>query len=201
MPDNTETDKFLLFNVKPIWKLTYPSKLLGPSETKTYVIYGVDRGSLDISRNWTKIHSVEQFNQGFVATPEDFTVTIAVKEHGEAFEALRRCGKSAMMFDIECDILRTTTDGADIDYNSEGSDTDDEIDEDPWMDGFEKFIGCMIQREGQTIDPGTFPVREFEISFLRHGLKEIQSDGTSLDFEEGDGTFPDLNVSNGKLEL
>lgn len=199
MPDNTEKDKFLLFNVKPIWKLTYPSKLLGPSETKTYVIYGVDRGSLDISRNWTKVHSVEQFNQGFVATPEDFSITISVKEHGEAFGALRRCGKSAMMFDIECDILRVDTSGADIDYESEGS--EDDLGYDPWMNGFEKFIGCMVQREGQTIDPGTFPVREFEIMFLRHSLKEIQEDGTSKDYEEGDGTFPDLSISSGKLEL
>lgn len=194
-------DKFLLFNVKPIWKLIFPSGLITDTRhpKSPIVIYGVDRGSLDVSRNWVKIHSVEKHNQGFVKTPSDHVFTIAVKEHGEGFEALRRLDFSATMFDIVLDILRTGTSGADIDYNSEGE--NDTLGYEPWMEGFEKYKGCLVNRIGQTIDIGAFPIREYEIVFLEHALLEENADGTTTEFTEGDGTFPDLDATEMKLSL
>lgn len=191
-------DKFLLFNVKPVWKIYFPSTLTGSVYTNTseIIIYGVDRGSLDISRNWIKVHSVEQYNQGFVATPSDFTVTIAIKEHGDAFELIRRLGMSATLFDIYCDIL--------IIPAPEGPFTGDSSSANAWMRGFEKFIGCVVNREGQTIDVGTFPVREFEIMFLRHEIAEVDSNfnlTSSLTTKEGDGSFPDYDYSGNFIKL
>jgi len=174
-----ERSKYLLFNVKPIWKVRAPSQRMRlPDEDPglEFTIYGVDRGSMSISRNWRLVHSVEEYNQGFVASPPDLTITVAVKESGEAFEHLRRLGKTGTMFDVECDILRETDNPSDEALG---------LGYEPWLQGFEIFEGCVINREGQTIDVGAFPVREFEIMFLRHEIKE--KDDTRL--REGDGTY------------
>lgn len=175
----------IIFNVKPVWKLRFPSTLITDQfDADGIIIYAVQRGSLDITRNWTVLNSVEQYRQGFIAGPPDLSITIAVREHGKAFEALRRLGKTATLFDVYCDILRV-------------SDLPGVSEDDVWMRGFEEFQGCVINREGQTIDVGDFPVREFEIMFMRHALKERLADGTDGGiFTEGDGTFPDYEYSS-----
>lgn len=193
-----ESEKdFLQWKVKPIWKISSPSKrVLNTVTPLTQIIYGVDRGSLDISRNWIKIHSVERFNQGFVEQPTDFRITIAVKEHGDAYEFLRRLGIGGVLFDLECDVLRKTSDEAYGDLENEYGET--YSDYTPWMKGFEVYEGCIIQREGQTIDVGAFPVREFEIEFLKHTIKKVENQGadewnTGGDISEGDGTYATLS--------
>jgi hypothetical protein len=179
---------FLRWEVKPIWRIYFPSSLVGGDQS-SFTIYGVDRGSLDISRNWEKIHSVEQFNQGYVVKPSDFTFTIAVKENGDAFEKLRRLGKGGQMFDVECDLLRIN----DQIYGDRPEEHDGESGTD-WMRGFEKYLGCVINREGQTVDLATFPVREFEIMFLQHAIKQIGSgDFEAEELREGDGRYPQLD--------
>ena len=65
------------------------------------------------------------------------------------------------------------------------------------MKGFEIYRGCIMQREGQTIDIGTFPVREFEIEFLEHSIKKVTGFSedewnTSGDVSEGSGTYATL---------
>ena len=201
-----EKDKFFLqWAVKPVWKCYYPSTLIVGDGIKDFEIFGVDRGSLDINRNWAKIHSVEQFNQGFVAMPEDFVFTIAVKENGEAFEKLRRLSKGAILFDVEVDVLRKRI--------SSGSQSGNKVDVGdlrvqykdttiegytPWMKGFEKYIGCIVNREGQTIEVGGIPIREFELTFLRHSIKPTTEtlNGEALntgDLKEGDGSYPTLD--------
>jgi len=180
---------FLRWEVKPILKVYYRSELAGGG-TKNFQIFGLDRGDLSIARNWEKIHSVEQFNQGYVAKPTDFTITIAVKEHGEAFEKLRRLSKGAIIFDIELDLVRE--DNVAIgDRPDEYEDADLHL---PWMDGFEKYKGCVVNREGSTIELATFPVREFECIFLRHTI-QVSENGVYGDviLEEGDGTYPTLS--------
>jgi len=170
-------EKAWLFNVKPIWKIEAPSERIRTgTDIFEFTIYGVDRGSMSISRNWRLIHSVEEYGQGFVASPPDLTITIAVKESGEAFEHMRRLGKTGTMFDIICDILRET---------ENPSDEAEILGYEPWLHGFERFEGCVINREGQTIDVGAFPVREFEIMFLRHEIMERSGDP----LREGDGTY------------
>ena len=182
--------EFLRWEVKPIWKIGYPSTLIGIPE-KTFTIYGVDRGGLDIVRNWEKIHSVEQFNQGFVAKPEDYTFTIAVKERGEAFERVRRLSIGGILFDIECGLLRETDSSIYGDRPEENVDVglEDYI---PWLDGFEKYKGCVVQREGQTVELATFPVREFECEFLRHAILSSKNFNKTTELVEGDGTHPHL---------
>ena len=159
---NFKPKDFLRWEVKPVWTVYFPSELAGGTQS-SFTIYGVDRGSLDIARNWDKIHSVEQFNQGFVAKPEDFTFTIAIKERGDAFEKFRRLAKGGVMFDVECDLLRDTSDQP---YGSRPEEHTEDASYEPWMKGFEKYKGCVVMREGQTIELATFPVREFECEFL-----------------------------------
>lgn len=187
----THNKEFLRWEVKPKWKIRYPSELVG-DEVETFTIFGVDRGGLDIVRNWDKIHSVEQFNQGFVAKPEDFTFTIAIKERGEAFEKIRRLAIGGVLFDVVCDLVRENDSSVYGDRPEETTEAglDNYI---PWLDGFEQFKGCLIQREGQTVELATFPVREFECEFLRHAILPSQNFNTGDDLEEGDGTFPHLD--------
>ncbi len=210
--------EYLRWEVKPIWTVTYPSALVSTQEG-SFKIFGVDRGSLDIVRNWDKIHSVEQFNQGFVAKPEDFTFTIAVKETGGGYERLRRLAIGGILFDVTCGLLVETDGPAYGDRPEEtGTDAVYEVDEDgepvigddgepvlitpavtpyiPWMEGFEKYQACLVQREGQTVELATFPVREFECEFLRHKIMSTGTDGnfnTVTVLTEGDGTYPHLD--------
>jgi len=177
---------YLRWEVKPLWKITFPSELVGISEG-SFNIYGVDRGGLDIVRNWEKIQSVEEFNQGFVAKPIDFTFTIAVKERGASFEKIRRLSKAGIMFDVEVSLLRVDNQ----DYGDRSEERPDGSNYEPWLDGFEIFKGCIVQRAGQTVELATFPIREFECEFLRHTIKN--SMWSTKDLTEGDGTFPHLS--------
>jgi len=182
--------EFLRWEVKPIWKISFPSTLIGTPQD-TFTIFGVDRGGLDIVRNWDKIHSVEQFNQGFVAKPMDLTFTIAIKERGSAFEKVRRLSMGGILFDVECDLIR------EVDSSIYGDRPEETTEQGldgyiPWLDGFESYRGCIVQREGQTVELATFPVREFECEFLRHRIKESANFQTGT-LEEGDGTYPHLS--------
>jgi len=180
---------FLRWEVKPVWVVYYPSELIG-GEQESFQIFGVDRGSLDISRNWDKIHSVEQFNQGWKAKPTDFTFTIAVKENGDSFEKMRRLSKGGIMFDVHCDVLRIN----DKIYGDRPEEHEEDDEYTPWMTGFEKYMGCIVLREGQTVDLAEFPVREFEVGFLRHAIKQVDSgEFEAEELVEGDGRYPSLD--------
>lgn len=191
MGDIEFNKEFLRWEVKPIWKISYPSTLIGTPE-ETFTIFGVDRGGLDIVRNWDKIQSVEQFNQGFVAKPMDLTFTIAIKERGAAFEKLRRLAIGGVLFDVECDLIREEDDTTI--YGDRPEETTEQGLENyiPWLDGFEKYKGCIVQREGQNVELATFPVREFECEFLRHMIQKSANFQAST-LEEGDGTYPHLD--------
>lgn len=185
--------EFLRWEVKPIWKVSYPSSLVKTSDGE-FELYGVDRGSMDISRNWEKIHSVEQFNQGFIAKPTDFTFTIAMKERGQAFEKFRRLSKAGVLFDVECNLLKKSglVSGDRPEENSVIENFE------PWLDGMEVYRGCIVAREGQTIELAEFPVREFECEFLRHVILESLGDlyNTEKELSEGDGVYPHLDDLN-----
>jgi len=194
----TKSPNFLRWEVKPIWRVFYKSEKIGSPTEGDFTLYGVDRGSLDVVRNWEKINSVEQFNQGFAAKPTDFTITIAIKERSGSFEKLRRLSFGAIYFDIHCDILRKkTADEGSVTHGSNqhgfGDEKEDEDSFVHWLDGFEKYIGCLVEREGQTVEIGTIPIREFEIVFLeREIMKSISGKFNTKLMDEGDGSFPDL---------
>ena len=199
MGDIKNNNDFLWWEVKPFWTVSAPSVIVGdPKEEAIFAVYGVERSSGEINRDWERIHSVEQFNQGYVAKPEDIRFTIAIKEHGEAFEKLRRLAKGGIIFDVTCDLIRDDT-PADI---RAGDNEGELVSENyvQWMDGFERYIGCVVARESQTIEIGTFPIREFECMALRHVILEPESGNYNSDTNlvEGDGSFPsfaDLNLS------
>lgn len=180
------TNFFTRWEVKPIWEIKYPSKFAGLSPTDFIEIFGVDRGSLDVSHNWEKINSVERFNQGWKAKPTDFTITIAVKERGRGFEWLRRLSMGKRMFDISCSLWRRENTDAENDFDNSldlpatpagdnGMDTWVQ-----WLDGFEKYVGCVVNREGQTIEIGEIPVREFEIVFLERDIEGSENFNENL---------------------
>ena len=176
----------LLWTVKPVWTINFPSERQG-DYVDTFNLYGVDRGGLEIIRNWLKINSVEQFNQGWSAQPTDFTFTIALKEKTIGFERIRRLAKG-QMFDIQCDVLRKAD-------NPHGDPPwDGDAGYIMWLDGYEKYVGCMVNREGQTIEIGNVPIREFEIVFLEHQtLPSISGNYNDEVLKEGDGTYPSLD--------
>jgi len=194
MSEIVNNKDFLWWEVKPVWKVSAPSVIVG-TPTINFTIFGVERSSGEINRDWERIHSVEQFNQGFVAKPADIRFTIAVKEHGHAFEQLRRLAKGAIIFDVTCDLIRD--DIAESGYYGDNKGELSDVDYTQWMDGFEKYIGCVVSRESQTIEIGAFPIREFECMALRHVILESENYNEDS-LVEGDGTFPDfadLNLS------
>ena len=193
VPEDYPSNSFLRWEVKPIWKIAFPSKIVGEISPTTFDLYGVDRGALDITRNWEKINSVEQFNQGFAAKPTDLVFTIAIKEKSTQFEKFRRLSKSAVYFDVTCDILRRKSDDLPHGDNQHGfgSARIDESKYVQWLDGFEVYEGCLVNREGSTVELATIPVREFEIVFLRHNiLPSISGTFNTVTVTEGDGSYP-----------
>lgn len=181
---------FLRWDVKPVWIVVAKSEILGVVSEYEFEILGLNRSAGDISRNWEKVHSVEQFNQGRVPKPSDFTITIAVKENGDSFEAMRRISKGGIEFDIRCNFINDVV-------GHQDSPTHNEAGKKVWLKGFEKFIGCVVMRESQTIEIAEFPVREFECDALRHVILGVDVDSVSLvDLIEGDGTFPATEAYN-----
>ncbi len=182
MVDNNKD--FLRWEVKPVWIVAVKSEMVGAVSEYEFEILGLNRSAGDISRNWEKVHSVEQFNQGRVAKPSDFTITVAIKENGIPFEAMRRISKGAIEFDIRCDLINDVVSHTD-------SPTMNIANRNVWLKGFEKFLGCVVSRESQTIEIAEFPVREFECDALRHVIMGVDVGGTQLgDLIEGDGTYP-----------
>ena len=178
MSVNNNND-FLRWEVKPVWIVSFKSDIIGAGAGEfTFEVLGLNRSAGDISRNWEKIHSVEQFNQGRAAKPGDYTITLAIKENGDAFEAMRRLSKGAIEFDVVCDLV-VDTESYTGSQNIAGKHV--------WMKGFEKFIGCVVMRESQTIEIAEFPIREFECDALRHAIMGYEDLKMLI---EGDGTYP-----------
>lgn len=196
--EDIKSKNFLRWEVKPIWKIAYPSERIG-APTDFFTLFGVDRSSLDVNRNWEKINSVEQFNQGFAAKPTDFTITIAIKERSAEFEKFRRLDFGAIYFDIQCDILRKkTADGGIVTHGDNQHGFGDEKEAAStyvqWLDGFEKYIGCLVGRTGQTVDVGMIPIREFEVVFLeRELMPSISGNFNTNLISDGDGSFADMD--------
>ena len=180
MSINNNND-FLRWEVKPVWIVTFKSDIIGAGAGEySFEVLGLNRSAGDISRNWEKLHSVEQFNQGRAAKPGDYTITLAIKENGDAFEAMRRLSKGAIEFDVRCDLIQEVTSHQDSPVvNAAGKHV--------WMKGFEKFLGCVVSRESQTIEIAEMPVREFECDALR---PVILGYDTVKELIEGDGTYP-----------
>jgi len=175
---------FLRWDVKPVWIVSVKSEITGIAAEYEFELLGLNRSAGDINRNWEKVHSVEQFNQGRVAKPTDMKITVALKENGNAFEAMRRISKGAIEFDIRCDLINDVS-------SHQDSPTINAAGKQVWLKGFEKFIGCVVDRESQTIEIAEFPVREFECDALRHEIMGVDVEGASLEsLIEGDGTFP-----------
>lgn len=188
------------WDVKPVWKLWFPSELTGETSPTSVQIFGVNRADSEINRNWEKIHSVEQHNQGFKNMPDDITVTIAVKEQSNGFEVMRRLGIAAIPFDLELDIV---VEGENLSTYDEGGNSVTAISNyelndyatKHWMEGYDTYIGCIVNRESQTIDIGDIPVREFECLALRHQVKSHDQWNSGI-LTEGDGTHPESVFDN-----
>ena len=180
---------FLKWDVKPIWTASYPSVIEGGTNFQTIELFGSNRSVADIGREWEVVHSIDQFRQGYVAKPSDIRFTIAVKEQTYSFEAMRRIAIGGILFDVICDIAVDPIAGGavgDVESPQQGT----------WLrgpnssgsiviGGYEKYIGCVVVRESQTIETGEIPIREFECLALRRSI----SDGLK-ELIEGDGTYP-----------
>jgi len=195
------TKNFGVFKVKPIWRLLTVSTLLSSSAGLDVQLYGVDRGTLDISRNWEKVNSVEQFNQGWTQHPTDYSITIAMKTKGIPFEIMRRLEIGNVMFDIQLDVLRSDNKVVGSLSPAEALTLELPGGWVPWLAGYEIYKGCVIQRTGRTIEIGGLPVQEFECSFLRLELTEYKFNALDVgSIESGDGSTPDVSADIAHLE-
>jgi len=178
------SDNFKTWDVKLIWTVTYPSELFAPisgADEDSFEIYGVDRGSISISRPLTRINSLERYNQGYQHGVPDIRLTIFTKESGASFEKLRRLSATQQPFDVSLVLA------SDIDANLE-----DNPHKGIWIDGYEEYLGCRVTNERTNYTVAEFPVREFECMALRRRLKE--SDDLEANFDtmlEGDGNYLD----------
>jgi len=178
------SDNFKTWDVKLIWTVTYPSELFSPPVNYTgdsFEIYGVDRGSISISRPLTRISSLERYNQGYQHGVPDIRLTIFTKESGVSFEKLRRLAATQQPFDVSLVLA------SDMDVNLE-----DNPHKGIWIDGYEEYLGCRVTNERTNYTVAEFPVREFECMALRRRIKE--SNDLEINFDnmlEGDGNYLD----------
>jgi len=184
------TNNFKTWDVKLIWSVTYPSTLYDPGDVdeESFEIYGVDRGSMSISRPLTRINSLEQYNQGFQDGIPDIRVTIFTKESGPTFEKMRRLSATKIHFDVSLTLASDL-----IDTNLENNPH-----EGIWIDGYEQFLGCRVTSERTSYAQAEFPLREFECMVLRHKIMDsntlstLYPDEITSEFDEmieGDGTY------------
>lgn len=182
MSFNSPRTEFETWDVRLKWTVEYPSEFFGTNDTSQnqFDVWGVDRGSITIARNLTKISSLEQYNQGFVNGIPDITITILQKESGPAFEIMRRISTSDIPFDLRLSLV---------------SDKADNTITQPWMDGYEEYLGCRVLNERTNYNIAEFPVREFECMAMRrrvNGATGISLGDQSVsidDLVEGDGTY------------
>ena len=178
------SDNFKTWDVKLIWTVTLPSELFtAPSGVNpdSFEIFGVDRGSISISRPLTRINSLERYNQGCQHGVPDIRLSMFTKESGAAFEKLRRLSTTQMPFDVSL-VLAT-----DLDVNSE-----DNAHQGIWIDGYEEYLGCRVTNERTNYTIAEFPVREYECMALRRRL--LASEDLTTNFSElieGDGSYSD----------
>lgn len=180
-------ENFKGWDVRLVWDVSYPSSLYtsGTGTIDNFEIYGADRSSISISRNLTRINSLEQYNQGYINGVPDIRITIFEKEEGPSFEILRRLSARNIPFDVELNLY------------PEGEDNDSGMGD--WMNGYEKFLGCRVVNERSNYNIAEFPVREFECMALRHSISqpdsEISIGNLSVSANnvgetvEGDGTY------------
>jgi len=172
------SDNYKTWDVKLIWNVNFPSKLFAPGTVtpESFEIYGVDRSGLNISRPLTRIHSLEQGNQGYQDGMPDMRVTIFDKESGESFEEMRRISASKIPFDVSLTLAADVADKQLEDNEHEGI----------WIKGYEEFLGCRVTGERTNYAIAEMPLREFECMALRHLIN------ANKDFDvmiEGDGTY------------
>lgn len=178
------SENFKTWDVKLIWLVSMPSELFtGPTEfqDESFEIYGVDRGSISISRPLTRINSLERYNQGYQHGVPDIRLTIFTKESGGSFEKLRRLATTQMPFDVSL-VLATDIDNTSEDNPQNGI----------WIDGYEEYLGCRVTNERTNYTVAEFPVREFECMALRRRL--LKSEDLEANFSElieGDGSYSD----------
>lgn len=175
---------FLEWDVKPVFTVDYPSEATGNDSQGSFQVFGLESASGELMRNYEYINSVEQHLQGYKKMASELTITLVVKEQGGAFEKLRRLGKSGTLFDVSCNLVKNITSSEHRGGSHENAPE--------WMDGFEQWIGCIINRESQTIEIGDIPVREFECMALSHRIKTADNYNTAS-VDEGDGVPPSLS--------
>ena len=176
------SDNFKTWDVKLIWTVTMPSELFTPPlefTPETFEIFGVDRGSISISRPLTRINSLERYNQGYQHGVPDIRLTIFTKESGLSFEKLRRLSTTQMPFDVSL-VLATDMDTSSEDNPAQGI----------WIDGYEEYLGCRVTNERTNYTVAEFPVREFECMALRRRLLATEDLELNLsELIEGDGSY------------
>lgn len=180
------TNNFKTWDVKLQWTVTYPSNA---SEQSSFEIYGVDRDSEEIVRNLFKISSLEEYGQGWGNGIPDMSITIFTKENGPSFEAMRRLSSTETEFDLELTLVPDENPEGQLDWE--------------WMDGYEVWKRCRVNRERSNHNIAEIPIREFECLALRRKIKTAgavitMEDGettlnyTSSGIEEGDGSYAEM---------
>ena len=110
------------------------------------------------------IHSLSEHGQGFASRPGEYIVEITTKPFGDGFDILQACQNGDRYFDI---ILQPLDEYEGItEEQTEGLGNNPSA----WSPGYEVFIGCKVNDEGERYAVGTVPTVTFTCQALRFQL-------------------------------
>lgn len=110
------------------------------------------------------IHSLNDYNQGFVSKPPEYYVDITCKPYGAGYELLLACQNGDRYFDIILQPLNATDNEAAEVGQPAGA----------WAPGYEVYKGCKVTNLSERYAYGTQPTVTFTCRALRFVLAEGQ---------------------------
>ncbi len=106
------------------------------------------------------IHSLNDYNQGFVSKPAEYYVDITCKPFGDGYKLLLACQNGDRYFDIILVPLNETQ-AASVGLNGSA-----------WAPKYEVYKGCKVTNLSERYAMGTAPTVTFTCRALRFALEE-----------------------------
>jgi len=170
--------------------IQYPSTWIAGSVGSAKTVFGMLKSfNPRIVTPKDVIHSINDYNQGFVSKPPEYYVDLTCSPYGDAYDILLACLNGDRYFDV---VLAPVTD-----YTAEGIDEQDQIGQPAaaWGPVFEIFKGCKITDLNERYAFGTEPTVTFTCRALRFTLS---IDGVLKEFGNG---FSGRTITDANLGL